>query len=129
MINIPEQLVLERLVDDDLDVRGQHVTSRYVEKFWLPTIGPACLWLLRHASYHTHGMYAVDAEVLAASIGLRVPSLERALTRLVTFDTAHRVDHWCWRLRTHLPPLSRRALDKLPAAMRDEHEALLRGTP
>jgi hypothetical protein len=122
-------LTIEKLDDPVLDSHGQHVTSRYVEVFWLPVLGPTSLWLLRHCSFHTeHGPYTVDARTLGRSLGVgagpgRHNPLIRSLDRLVSFHCGLRVfDRWA--LRTHLGPLPQRHLNRLPEALQEAHDLL-----
>ena len=68
---------IERLPDPLIEEHGHHVTSRYCEEFWLPTIGPSALWLLRHVSRHTEtGPYVVDVEVLGEPVIVAHPGAE-----------------------------------------------------
>lgn len=122
----PRTLTLTAWPDELLAEHGHPVAGRYAEVFWLPVLGPSCLWLLRHASYSTaRGPYVVDAEVLARSIGLRghgnQSPLQRTLRRLVDFDCATGSGDR-FALRTHLGPLPERHLARLPDVLQLAHQ-------
>ncbi|HXH58437.1 hypothetical protein [Iamia sp.] len=130
----PTTITIERLADPVIDQVGQHVTSRYCELFWLPTIGPSALWLLRHAAYHTAGgPYVVDVETLGRCLGLgdsvaKNAPLPRTLARLAVFDCAARGGS-TWHLRDHLPMLPGRYQQRLPNVLQVAHDLLLQDVP
>ena len=45
---MPATLLIKPWHDPVLDTLGHDPRSRYVEQFWLPTLGPTALLLLRH---------------------------------------------------------------------------------
>jgi hypothetical protein len=122
-----EAIALLHLRDDLLERAGHHVTSLYVETYWLPVLGPSSIWLLRHASHHlpAEGRYVVEAEVLGKCLGLdgggHHSALHRTLHRLVRFGAAVDDGNSVWRLRSHLAVLSRRQLARLPLVLQREH--------
>lgn len=125
--------MIEAWPDQIIDDVGQHVASAYCETFWLPIIGPTALWLLRAAARHTaEGPWAVDVEALGRSLGVggsfgRHSLLHRTFDRLKRFECADGGWSTTWRLRTHLPPLARRHLARLPEPLQRQHDVLLRG--
>lgn len=96
----------------------------YVESHWLPVLGPTATWLLRRLAtgvLDRPGGLAVDAGLLAASIGVargggHGGAFGRALQRCVMFGVA-RIERDgavpLLAVRTHVPPLSRRQLERL----------------
>ena len=109
--------------------------SRYVERFWLPTLGPTALLLLRHLATkfdeHPRGIELPVADTSRAlglgerdgraarrssdrSRGSR-PSSSRAATASTTVA-----------VRRNLPPVQRRHLRRLPAPVQAEHAAWAR---
>jgi hypothetical protein len=142
-------LVLRPWPDPLLDRVGHDPRADYVEQFWLPILGPSALLLLRRL------VSALDAQVpgpsgvtsapgpggdaeprtvsvgdLASSLGMGSPrgpsgAFYRTLDRLVSFGFAHLVDDATLAVRTHLPPLTRRQLKRLPEVVRAEHDRWL----
>jgi len=45
---MPATLLIKPWHDPVVDTLGHDPRSRYVEQFWLPTLGPTALLLLRH---------------------------------------------------------------------------------
>jgi hypothetical protein len=45
---MPTTLTIRPWTDPVIDTLGYDPRSRYVETFWLPTLGPTALLLLRH---------------------------------------------------------------------------------
>ena len=83
--------------DPVLDALGHDPRSWYAETFWLPTLGPTALLLLRHLAdrfeEHPQGLTLPVADT-AAALGLgprdgEQSPLVRSLNRLQQFDLAH----------------------------------------
>ena len=83
-------ITLDRLDDPIVEGVGEHVTSPYVETFWLPRLGPSATWMLRLAARLTvDGPVEIDPDVLGRSLGISGPhGAARALARLVDFYCA-----------------------------------------
>ncbi|MFZ4584541.1 MAG: hypothetical protein ACOYNI_04860 [Acidimicrobiia bacterium] len=103
--------------------------SQYVERFWLPTIGPTAYVTLRllaaTADQHRDGL-AVDTATLAIRLGVssstsRHAPLARALTRLARFELIELLDDSTMRVRTRIPWLTPRIERRLPEPLRTEH--------
>lgn len=130
---VAEVVVIEALRDPVIEHAGLHVSSLYAETFWLPVIGPTALWLLRAAARHTtDGPWTVETDGLGKALGLggsfsKHSPLHRAFDRLKRFGCADGGWSTTWRLATHLPPLPRRHLDRLPEDLQRQHALLLRG--
>jgi hypothetical protein len=103
--------------------------SRYVERFWLPVLGPTSTWLLRRFADELEdhpGGARLDLAQAARSLGLesngapRSP-MWRSIGRCLHFGLAR------WRtfdrlaVRPRVPLVWRRQLLRLPAALQIEH--------
>lgn len=116
-------------VDHTLDRIGHHVRSPYVERFWLPVLGPSATWILRNLAEGLDRRpdgYRVDLATVARSVGLggtpaRNSPFLRGLERITRFGLARyrAVDEL--EVRRHVPPLSAQLERRLPAGLRSEH--------
>src|SRR4051812_14826599 len=99
--------------DPVLDVIGHDPRSWYAETFWLPTLGPTSLLLLRHlADRFEHSPDGIDLPVAdtAAALGLgpregQQSPLIRSLGRLQQFELAHADGETHIAVRRALPPI------------------------
>jgi hypothetical protein len=115
--------------DPVLDTIGHDPRSWYAETFWLPTLGPTSLLLLRHlADRFEHAPQGIDLPVadtaLALGLGPRYgPSspLIKSLQRLQQFDLACSDGETTVAVRRALPPIHRRHVRRLPAALQAQH--------
>jgi len=115
--------------DPVLDVIGHDPRSWYAETFWLPTLGPTALLLLRHlADRFERDPKGVELPVAdtAAALGLGPrdgPSspLVRSLHRLEQFELACYDGASTIAVRRALPPVHRRHVRRLPAALQARH--------
>jgi hypothetical protein len=116
--------------DPVLDVLGHDPRSWYAETFWLPTLGPTSLLLMRHlADRFERAPGGIDLPVAdtAAALGLgprdgQHSPLMRSLGRLVQFDLACSDGDTSIAVRRALPPIHRRHIRRLPAALQAKHE-------
>lgn len=115
--------------DPVIDVLGHDPRSWYVETFWLPTLGPTAVLLLRHLADRfersPQGCTLPVADT-AAALGLGAkegPSspLVRTLQRLEQFDLARHDDPAVVAVRRTLPPVHRRHVRRLPADLQARH--------
>jgi hypothetical protein len=115
--------------DPVLDAVGHDPRSWYVETFWLPTLGPTALLLLRHLAdrFETNpkGVELPVADT-AAALGLgpregQSSPLIRSLTRLQQFELACSDGDATIAVRTTLPPVHRRHVRRLPTALQARH--------
>lgn len=114
-------------VTDDVgvDPRGP-----YVERFWLPLLGPTSTWLLRRFAVEFDASpegFSLDASDAARSIGIgtrggRQGPFPRAIDRCVRFGCAQHAEHGILAVRRRLPPLSSAQVNRLPRHLRDAHE-------
>lgn len=124
--------------DPVIDTLGHDPRAPYPEKFWLPTLGPSALFLIRYLAdrFDTEpaGFDLALAEVsrclgLGDRIG-RSSTVARSLGRLVQFDLAAYPSEdgepdaaGVLHVRRHLPPINRRHVRRLPASRQAEHDA------
>ena len=115
--------------DPVLDAVGHDPRSWYVETFWLPTLGPTALLLLRHLAdrfeANPKGIQLQVADT-AAALGLgpregQSSPLVRSLTRLQQFELACSDGDATIAVRTTLPPVHRRHVRRLPSALQARH--------
>lgn len=119
-----------------IDTLGHDPRSVYVETFWLPTLGPTTLLLLRHLAHRFEergGDEAIDLPVAdtAHALGLgpregRNSPLFRSLGRLVQFDLAYPHSDGTVAVRRNVPPVSRRHVRHLPTGLAAEHQDWVR---
>lgn len=129
----PEAVAVRRLADPVIERIGFPVTHPYVERLWLPILGPASVCLLRNVGARLANTTSVEIVLaeLAESIGLsrssagRYAPVQKTLRRLTQFGMA------TWRaelhVRTVLPPLSARHLARLSEPLQQQHRVLLDG--
>lgn len=115
--------------DPVLDTIGHDPRSWYAETFWLPTLGPTALLLLRHLADRFEqapdGLTLPIADT-AAALGLGARDgehspLVRTLTRLQQFDLAHAAGDGTVAVRRALPPVHRRHVRRLPVPLQATH--------
>ncbi len=108
---------------------GYPAASTYVERFWLPILGPSTSWLVRYFDEKLRAEpegTVVDLEATAAALGLgrgvgRHSPLVRALHRCCQFGVARVAPDDQLAVRRHLPPLTRHQVDRLPPSVRAQH--------
>jgi hypothetical protein len=129
----PPVLRITRWRDPVADRHGVHPCSRYVELYWLGVIGPSTTWLLRRVSYglevHEDGFDLHLAEC-ARSLGLgdrlgKNSPFARAIQRLCIFELARRSGPGGLDVRTVVPPLPLRHVQRLPGSLQRSHRRWL----
>ncbi len=116
--------------DPVLDQLGHDPRSGYVERFWLPILGPSCLLLLRRLAAELELQpdgFTIDVAGWARELGVgmrggRNGPFWRAIDRSCRFGAAQRNGS---RLaaRRRLPPLSARQVERLPPPLVTAHQA------
>jgi hypothetical protein len=112
--------------------RGHDPRDHYVERFWLPILGPSTTWLLRRFARgfdEMPGGFRVDLADTSRALGLgegtgRHSMISRSVDRACQFGMAQRHGIDRVAVRTHMPPLSQRQLKRLPLALQHAHERL-----
>jgi hypothetical protein len=127
---MPSTLTIVPWPDPIVDTIGHDPRSWYAETFWLPTLGPTALLLLRHlAGRFDEAPQGVALQVAEASRALGVGAREgtgspivRTLARLEQFDLACRdAAAASIAVRRMLPPLPARQLRRLPPSIQSMH--------
>jgi hypothetical protein len=126
---MPATLTIKPWPDPLLDTLGHDPRSLYVETFWLPTLGPTAVLLLRHlATKFDEAPAGIELPVGDTSQALGLGQREgnsspivRTLTRLSQFDLACDDGHGTIAVRRNLPPINRRHVRRLPAHLQAAH--------
>lgn len=115
--------------DTVVNSHGLHPCSRYVELYWLGILGPSTTLLLRRLTYGLEVNptgFQLDLAETAAALGLgdrlsRNAPFHRSLHRLVTFGLARAEGPDTLAVRTMIPPLPLRHLQRLPGSLQRSH--------
>jgi len=126
------RLVIRPWVDPVVDDDGFDPRSRYVETFWLGTLGPTATWLIRRLVAGLEQQpdgYDLDLHATARAMGLsyqrgRATPFSKALQRCIMFGLAHSITDGL-AVRRRLPPVSIRHLERMPEDLRAAHAAWL----
>lgn len=126
---MPATILVKPWPDPVIDVLGHDPRSCYVETFWLPTLGPTCVLLMRHLADRFDrfpdgiSLPVVDtAQALGLGSGDGSSSpLLRSLARLGQFELACPDGDSAIAVRRHLPPVNRRHVRRLPPSLQAEH--------
>ena len=122
--------------DPVLDVLGHDPRSWYAETFWLPTLGPTALLLMRHlADRFEQTPEGVDLPIAdtAAALGLgprdsQNSPLMKSITRLHQFELACTDEvEATISVRRALPPVQRRHVRRLPVPLQARHAEWVAG--
>jgi hypothetical protein len=134
---MPATLTIVPWSDPVIDALGHDPRSLYAETFWLPTLGPTALLLLRHlAGRFDRSPDGLDLRVADTSRALGVghrdgasSPITRTLARLEQFDLACSDDRaHATAVRRVLPPLPARLVRRLPAPIQEAHTRWFEGT-
>ena len=126
---MPTTLTIQPWPDPVIDTLGYDPRSRYVETFWLPTLGPTALLLLRHLAdrfdRHPEGIELTVSDTShALGLGQRDGSsspVVRTLNRLAQFDLACDDGAGTVAVRRNIPPVNRRHMKRLPSELQLAH--------
>ncbi len=124
-------LTLTPWSDPIIDTLGHDPRSEYVERFWLPTLGPTTLLLLRRVAStfdRSADPITIDVADLSQSLGLGARDgssspLLRSVDRLIQFDLAVLMKPGHYAVRRNVPPVNRRHMHRIPLALQREHES------
>lgn len=120
--------------DPLIDTLGHDPRGPYPERFWLPTLGPTALLLIRliaHRFDRAPAGFTLDFGETSRCLGLgerHGPNspLGRSLSRIVQFDLAADDGAGTLAVRRYLPPINRRHVRRLPPSIQEEHDAWVR---
>ena len=127
---MPATLTIKPWADPVIDTLGHDPRSRYAETFWLPTLGPTALLLLRHlADRFDRSPDGVELALADTSSALGLGQREgtsspivRTLRRLEQFDLACEDPHSDMvAVRRNVPPINPRHLRRLPDDVQAAH--------
>ena len=127
---MPTTLTIVPWADALVDTLGYDPRSLYAETFWLPTLGPTSLLLMRHlANRFDRSQEGVELRVADTSVALGVGNRDgnsspivRTLARLEQFDLAVADPQSpTIAVRRNVPPLHERHLRRLPADVQQVH--------
>src|SRR3989440_5078965 len=110
---------------------GHDPRAPYPERFWLPTLGPTALLLIRHIAHRFDRApegFTLDLGEVSRCLGLgerygRSSPLARSLGRIVQFDLAAQDGDGTLAVRRHVPPINRRHVRRLPPSAQEEHDS------
>lgn len=117
--------------DNLTEIHGHHVASEYVETFWLPTLGPSALLMLRllakrlEASAGEPVVYGMADLAVSLGLGPGVgpnSTVVRTVERLVRFGVAYVLADGSVAVRQHLGSLPRHHSRRLPESLANELE-------
>ena len=127
----PTTIILDRWIDPLLDKLGHDPRSRYVERFWLPVLGPSTVVFLRHCAdtlddAGTAVPVELELESIARHLGLghkggRNSALTRTILRSCRFGAARAGRGNSIELRRGIPPLNRTQVNHLPKNLQAAH--------
>ena len=120
--------------DPVVDTLGHDPRAPYPERFWLPTLGPTALLLIRliaHRFDRSPDGFTLDLGETSRCLGLgerlgRNAPLIRSLTRIVQFDLAAERGDGTLAVRRNVPPINLRHVRRLPPSVQEEHDAWIR---
>jgi hypothetical protein len=120
--------------DSVIDQLGHDPRSAYVERFWLPVLGPSACWLLRRLAARLERdpdgfELPVDETALSLGLGVR-PGRQAPLRRTIERCCQFRVTHLDGEaatllVRRKLPPLTRNQVTRLPESLQAAHQAFI----
>jgi len=130
-------LTLVPWTDPIIDTLGHDPRSEYVERFWLPTLGPTSVLLLRRlasAFDRSPTDCPIEMEIgdLSQALGLGMRDgtsspLVRSFDRLTQFELACKTASNSFAVRRNLPPINRRHVHRLPDSLQREHSEWVEG--
>jgi hypothetical protein len=126
-----DTLRVERWARPDFAASTFDPRAHYVERFWLPVLGPSATWLLRRFADRFDDDpdgFELDLDEAARCLGLgasasRHAPLRRALARCVRFGLARRPGEDTFEVVDRLPRVTPRHLIRLPIMLQEEHRA------
>jgi hypothetical protein len=117
--------------DEIVDLVGVDPRSTYVERFWLPVLGPSATLLLRRTADGLEASpegYELDLRETSRALGLggsagHRSALRRAIIRCARFDLVRPLGTGTLMARRRIAPLPHRHLSKLPGSLQNDHRS------
>lgn len=128
-----DRVVVRPWHDPGLAAVGQDPRGEYLERYWLGVVGPSVVLLVRRfargLAEHPHG-FVISLSDTARAIGLsggtsRNSQISRTVDRACMFRLLRRTAPDAIEVRTHVPLLTHRQLQRLPLAVQTSHQAWL----
>jgi hypothetical protein len=128
-LSLESQIFVELWDVKTPDDAGHDARSEYVERYWLPLLGPSTTWLLRYIATRLEtapsGLSLELCEV-ARALGLgersgRNGPFMRSLARMIDFEFATMLRPGHLAIRQRMPSLSSRQLAHLSPELRTAH--------
>jgi hypothetical protein len=122
-------LSIESWQDPVIDELGHDPRSAYVERFWLPVLGPSTVWFLRRLADRIDAEpqgFELDLVETAQSLGVgmrggRHSPMLRTVERSCRFGAARMIGTTGLAVRRRLAPLTRAQTERLPSTLAREH--------
>jgi hypothetical protein len=127
----PDTFEVRPWEDPVLDRQGHDPRDTYCERFWLPLLGPSAVLLARQLADRFDQLpdgFVLTTDDASRALGLGAPSgrrsaFHRTVSRLAQFRFVHLDSDAVLLARRRFPGLSRSQVMKLPASVREAHEA------
>ena len=124
---------VEAWPDPVIDELGHDPRSAYVERFWLPVLGPSTVWFLRRLADHLDREpdgFNLDLVDTARSLGVgmrggRNSPMLKTIERSCRFGAARMHGTTSLAVRRRLAPLTRAQVERLPEPLQREHTVWL----
>ncbi len=126
-------LRIESWSDPVIDDLGHDPRSNYVERFWLPVLGPSTVWFLRQLADHLDtepAGFELDLVETARALGVGMrggkhsPML-RTVDRACRFGAARMIGTTGLAVRRRLAPLTRAQVERLPSTLQRAHTEVI----
>jgi len=122
-------LTVEPWADPLVDELGVDPRAPYVERFWLPVLGPSTVWLLRRVADRLDAEpdgFQLDLDDTARCLGVgmrggRNAPILKTVERCCRFGAARMFGHDHLSVRRRLAPLNRSQVERLPDWLQAEH--------
>ena len=122
-------LSIESWRDPVIDELGHDPRSSYVERFWLPVLGPSTIWFLRQLADRLDAQpdgFELDLVETAQSLGVgmrggRHSPMLKTVERSCRFGAARMIGSTGLAVRHRLAPLTRAQTERLPRRLAEEH--------
>ncbi|NCY16777.1 MAG: hypothetical protein EBX39_08410 [Actinobacteria bacterium] len=122
-------LSVESWQDPVIDELGHDPRSAYVERFWLPVLGPSTVWFLRQLADRIDAQpegFELDLVETAQSLGVgmrggRHSPMLKTVERSCRFGAARMIGTTGLAVRRRLAPLTRAQTERLPRSLAQDH--------
>ena len=126
-------IAVEAWPDPVIDELGHDPRSAYVERFWLPVLGPSTVWFLRRVADQLDQQpegFELDLVETARSLGVgmrggRNSPMLKTVERSCRFGAARMHGPTGIAVRRRLAPLTRAQVERLPEPLQQEHTVWL----